>query len=167
LISGSYVEMEPGPGDATRSFVGLEDPPVVTADVPGTNYLLHAGRIGSVSQGAPVSFRGIKVGEVLGYQLSDDDGSATVQVFVRAPHDKLVHEGTRFWNASGISIEAGGDGLRLQTESLQAILVGGVAFDVPRGGEPGRSQRPRPPSLFTATPARRATRYSRARSPSS
>jgi paraquat-inducible protein B len=137
LISGSYVEMEPGPGDATRSFVGLEDPPVVNADVPGTSYRLHAGRIGSVSQGAPVSFHGIKVGEVLGYQLSDDDGSATVQVFVRAPHDKLVHEGTRFWNASGISIEVGGDGLRLQTESLQSILVGGVAFDVPRGGEPG------------------------------
>ncbi|MDB5406195.1 MAG: pqiB [Rhodospirillales bacterium] len=137
LISGSFIEMEPGPGDATRSFVALEDPPVVSADVPGTNYVLHAGRLGSVSQGAPVSFHGIKVGQVLGYKLSDDDGSATVQVFVRAPHDKLVHEGTRFWNASGVSIEVGSEGLRVQAESVQAILAGGVAFDVPLGGEPG------------------------------
>ena len=137
LISGSYIEMEPGPGEPARRFVALEDPPVVSADVPGTKYVLHGSRLGSISQGAPVSYHGVRVGEVLGYQLSDDDGSATVQVFVQAPHDKLVHDGTRFWNASGIAVAVGSEGVRLQSESVQAILAGGVAFDVPRGGELG------------------------------
>ena len=36
LISGSYIEMEPGPGEPSRHFIALEDPPVVSADVPGT-----------------------------------------------------------------------------------------------------------------------------------
>lgn len=142
LISGSYIEMEPGPGDPSRRFVALEDPPVVSADVPGTRYVLHGSRLGSISQGAPVSFHGVRVGEVLGYQLSDDDGTATVQVFVRAPHDRLVHEGTRFWNASGIALDLGSEGLRLESESVQAILAGGVAFDLPRGGVLGPPAKP-------------------------
>jgi paraquat-inducible protein B len=142
LISGSYIEMEPGPGEDTTEFTGLEDPPVVSADVPGTQFVLHGRRLGSVSQGAPVSFRGVKVGEVLGYQLIDEDGTTTVQVFVRSPHDRLVHLGTRFWNASGVAVEVTAEGLKLQTESLQAILAGGVAFDVPSGGQPGALAKP-------------------------
>ncbi len=156
LISGSYIEMEPGPGEPETVFTGLEDPPVVTADVPGTQYVLHGRRLGSISQGAPVSFRGVKVGEVLGYQLTDEDGSTTVQVFVRAPHDKLVHRGTRFWNASGLAVELGGDGLKLQAESLQAILAGGVAFDVPLGGEAGPAAEAT--SVFTLYPDEDAAR---------
>ena len=79
---------------------------------------------------------------MLGYQLSDEDGSATVQVFVRSPHDKLVHEGTRFWNASGVAIDVGSEGLRVEAESVEAILAGGVAFDLPRGGELGPPAKP-------------------------
>ena len=147
LISGAYIEMEPGPGASTRSFTALEDPPVVSSDVPGTEYVLHGQKLGSISQGAPVTFNGIDVGEVLGYTLSDEDGSATAHIFVRAPHNQLVHEGTRFWNASGISVALGSDGLRLQSESLQSILAGGVAFGVPNGGMPGRVAEPL--SVFT------------------
>jgi paraquat-inducible protein B len=137
LISGSYIEMDPEPGEPERHFTALEDPPVISADVPGTHYVLKTGRLGSIIQGAPVSFRGIKVGEVLGYQLSDQDGTATVQIFVQAPHDRLVHDGSRFWNASGFTVEMGASGLQLQTESIQAILTGGIAFDVPPGGDTG------------------------------
>lgn len=137
LISGSYIEMDPGDGDEEHNFTALEDPPVISADVPGTRYVLKTSRLGSIIQGAPISFRGIKVGQVLGYQLSDQDGTATVQIFVQSPHDTLVHEGSRFWNASGFSVEMGSSGLKLQTESMQAILTGGVAFDVPPGGDSG------------------------------
>jgi len=142
LISGSYIEMDPGAGRTTRHFVGLEDPPVVSADVPGTSFVLHTQRLGSGGSGAPVSYHGIKVGEILGYRLSDSDGRATVRVFVRAPHDRLVHDGTRFWNSSGISVAVGSEGLKIQTESIEAILAGGVSFDVPRGGDAGAVAKP-------------------------
>jgi paraquat-inducible protein B len=110
---------------------------VVSADVPGSRFVLKSDRLGSIIQGAPITFRGIKVGQILGYKLSDKDGTATVQIFVKAPHDTLVHEGTRFWNASGLSVELGSAGVRLQTESLESIVTGGIAFDVPPGGEMG------------------------------
>jgi len=138
LISGSYIEMDPGGGgEKLRHFTALEEPPVISADVPGTRYVLKAERLGSIIQGAPVSFRGIRVGQILGYELSDKDGTVIVQIFVKAPHDALVHDGTRFWNASGFSVDLGSSGLRLRTESLQAVLTGGISFDVPPGGDEG------------------------------
>jgi paraquat-inducible protein B len=141
LISGSYIEMEPGVGEPERNFVALEEPPVVNADVPGSRFVLTSDRLGSIIQGAPITFRGIKVGQILGYQLSDKDGTATVQIFIKAPHDTLVHEGTRFWNGSGLTVELGNAGLRVESESLESILTGGIAFDVPPGGELGQVAR--------------------------
>ena len=142
LISGSYLEMDPGSGGSTRKFQALEDPPAVTADVPGTTFILHTRKLSSIGQGVPITFRGLRVGQVLDYSLSDVDGSATVKAFVQAPHDKLVHDGSRFWNASGIAVEVAGDGLRLQTDSLESVLGGGISFDVPPGGEAGPIAKP-------------------------
>ena len=71
------------------------------------------------------------VGEVLGYHLPEGNGPITVNVFVRAPYDKWVRTGTRFWNASGLRVELGGAGIHVELESIQAILSGGVAFNTP------------------------------------
>ena len=46
-----------------------------------------------------------------------------------------MREGSHFWNASGLSLEVGAEGLHLELASLQALLSGGVAFDAPRGGK--------------------------------
>ncbi len=137
LVSGAYVELDPGKGAMTRRFTALEEPPVITANEAGVTYVLHARRLGSIAQGAPVYYRGFKVGQVLGADLSDAEGGVTVKVFIRAPHDQLVREGTRFWNASGITVTAGSDGLKIQAESLSTLLAGGIDFDVPPGAERG------------------------------
>jgi paraquat-inducible protein B len=142
LISGAYVELDPGQGPATHHFTALEEPPVITASEPGVTYTLHAPRLGSIGQSAPVYYRGLRVGQVLGSELSDADGSVTVRIFIRAPHDQLVHEGTRFWNTSGVTVTAGSEGLKIQSESLWSLLAGGIGFDVPPGGEAGAPATP-------------------------
>ena len=131
IVSGAYIEMDPGTpgGTPTRSFQGLSEPPGVRSDEPGRFFVLHAARPGSIGQGSPLFFHDLAVGEVLSVQMDPSGDSVKVQVFVHAPYADLVHEGTRFWNASGVSINTGADGLRLQLESLQAVLSGGVAFD--------------------------------------
>jgi len=131
IVSGAYIEMDPGTpgGESTRSFQGLSEPPGVRSDEPGRFFVLHAARPGSVGQGSPLFFHDLAVGEVLSVQMDPSGDSVKVQVFVHAPYADLVHDGTRFWNASGVSIDTGADGLRLQLESLQAVLSGGVAFD--------------------------------------
>ena len=60
-----------------------------------------------MSLGSPVFYRGLSVGEVLGWEIRDMAESVTIHAFVRAPFDTYVHDQTRFWNASGVSVKLG------------------------------------------------------------
>ncbi len=133
LVSGAYIEVDPGlPGGAkAREFTGLEEPPGMRSDEPGSSYTLKAARLGSLGPGAPVFYRDVTVGEVLGYDLGTGLGPVTINIFVRQPFDKFVRQNTHFWNASGLSVGFGGQGLHVELESVQALLSGGVAFETP------------------------------------
>ncbi len=133
LVSGSYIEMDPGNRDGQRrlEFTGLEQPPGVRTGEPGRTFTVKAQRLGSLGPGAPVFYRDITVGEVLSYDIGDGTGPVAVQVFIRAPYDGFVRHGTHFWNASGLSVQIGSEGIHVEVASLQAVLSGGVAFDSP------------------------------------
>ena len=133
LLSGSYIGMMPGKagGKVQHKFVGQEDPPILQENIPGHTFLLKAERLGSISVGSPVFFRDLSVGEVLGWDIADMAEYVTIRAFVRAPYDSYVHDETRFWNASGVSVKLAGAGVEVQMESLKALLLGGIAFDTP------------------------------------
>jgi paraquat-inducible protein B len=124
-----YIGMKTGTASRReRQFVGLENPPALSHGPRGRELQLHAARAGSLAIGAPVYFRQFQVGRVIDENLLPD-GSTRVTVFVEAPYDGFVKSVTRFWNASGIDVRLGADGLNVQTESLAAVLAGGLAFD--------------------------------------
>lgn len=136
LVSGAYIDFAQVSrgGEFKSAFEGLEEPPVLPSNVPGRTFLLHAARLGSLSLGSPVFFRDLSVGQVLGWDIGDMAKDVTVHAFVRAPYDKYVHDDSRFWNASGASVQFGANGLQFQVESLKAILLGGIAFETPDSG---------------------------------
>ena len=131
IVSGAYINIMPGPGAATRTFTGLEEPPVLDADVPGHKFILQASALGSLHIGAPVYFRRIKVGQVIGHELAEDNQHVNIHVFVEEPHHVLVRKDTKFWNASGIDVSVSADGLNVRTESFEALMSGGIAFETP------------------------------------
>jgi paraquat-inducible protein B len=133
LLSGSYIGMVPGEagGKAQHTFVGQEDPPILQSNVPGHTFVLKAKKLGSISLGSPVFYRDLSVGEVLGWDIADMAEYVTIRAFVRSPYDGYVHDETRFWNASGVSVKLAGTGVEVQVESLKALLLGGIAFDTP------------------------------------
>jgi paraquat-inducible protein B len=135
LLSGAYVGMLPGvtAGKPQREFVGREDPPVLESNVAGHTFLLKASQLGSISLGSPIFYRNLDVGTVLGWDIADMATSVTIHAFVRAPYDSYVHDETRFWDASGVSLKLAGAGVDVQVESLRAVLLGGVAFETPDG----------------------------------
>ena len=138
LFSGVYIGLDPGKtGLPATHFEGLETPPVVTTDLPGRHFILEASRLGSIDIGAPVYYRQIKVGQVVGYKLQEDGGAVRIRIFINDPIDKLVYQNTRFWNASGLDFAVDANGIRVNTESIVTILIGGVAFDTPTNLEPG------------------------------
>ncbi|MFC1579978.1 intermembrane transport protein PqiB [Thermodesulfobacteriota bacterium] len=131
LLSGAYIEIEPGQGMPQRRFVGLEEPPGVKADEKGIRITLIAKKLGSVDTGSPIYYRGILAGEVLGWELGSDRQSIFIHSFIKSPYDKLVKSNSRFWNVSGVDVSMGTDGIRVRTESVQSILYGGIAFETP------------------------------------
>ncbi|GBQ86299.1 paraquat-inducible protein B [Gluconacetobacter johannae DSM 13595] len=131
LMSGAYISMDPGEpgGQRTTEFKGLESPPGIRSDQPGNTYTLISATLGSIGQGAPVFFRDIDVGEVLGYTMPPGgEGPILVQVFIREPYDRYLRTDTRFWNVSGVQVGFGAGGLKVKLQSLQALFSGGVAF---------------------------------------
>jgi paraquat-inducible protein B len=137
LLSGVFIEFDPGDGEPAHEFVGLAEAPPITSRVPGTQFVLRTERLGSIGRGSPVYYHNIPVGQVLGYELAEDKQDLTVSIFVDAPHDQLVRPDSRFWNASGIDVALGAGGVEVSMESLQALLAGGIAFDTPDIDQPG------------------------------
>jgi len=136
LLSGNYIGLEPGNSKTIkREFIALETPPAITFDVPGKHYILQAPTLGSVGNGSPLYYRKLNVGKVIGYDLAEKGGSVKIEVFVNAPYDKYVTDQTRFWQASGIDVSMGSEGLSVKTESVLSILIGGIAFETPESAE--------------------------------
>jgi paraquat-inducible protein B len=132
LLSGNYIGFEAGKSNkAQRNFTGLEVAPIVTGDQPGKQFVLHAQRLGSLGIGAPVYYRSLVAGQVVAYQLAADGKSIDVRIFVHAPYDQFVKHGTRFWNASGLDVTVGANGVDVRTQSLVALIAGGLAFETP------------------------------------
>lgn len=132
LLSGSYISMDPGrTGNQRRNFTGLEETPTVTTDNPGKYYVLKTDGLGSLDIGSPVTYRQIRVGQVVGYGFDNSGQAVNIRIFVDAPHDKQIYTSTRFWNASGFELNLDATGIKLNTESLTSILSGGISFELP------------------------------------
>ena len=140
IVSGVYIEMEPADGTKSQvAFEGLEDAPLLRPDTPGRTFVVTAPDLGSLARGSPISYHGLSVGEVEGYTLAPDNRHMTVEIFIRAPYDRLVHPETRFWNAGGVDVSVGAQGIRVRASSFQQLLGGGIAFETPTAvfaGEP-------------------------------
>jgi paraquat-inducible protein B len=134
FVSGAYIAVDPGGagGRYCDNFTGLEEPPGVRSDEPGRTYRLMTEKVGSLRTGSPVFYRDAIVGEVLGYDLGNGLVPVTVNIFVRAPFDALVRAQSHFWNASGISLDTEPGAFHVEFESLEAVVAGGVAFNLPQ-----------------------------------
>lgn len=138
LLSGSYIGMDIGKStESQREFVGLDTQPSVTTDEPGREFLLHATDSGSLDIGSPVFFRRFQVGEVTAVNLDPDGKGVTARVFIRSPNEKYVTQNTRFWQASGVDVSIDGSGVKISTQSLASVIVGGIAFQTPSAEQPG------------------------------
>jgi paraquat-inducible protein B len=138
LLSGGYIQLASGTGEeGRREFEGLEAPPITPAGTPGLNFRMVGEQAGSVGIGDPILYEGFRVGRIESAEFDVASRKMHYGGFIEAPYDGLVTSATRFWNASGLSLSASIEGIQVRTGSLETILVGGVAFGLPKGAEPG------------------------------
>ncbi|MDQ6646981.1 MAG: MlaD family protein [Pseudomonadota bacterium] len=134
LLSGAFIGADIGDSkESEDEFKGLETPPAVNHGAPGRSFMLHTDDLGSLDIGSPTYFRRIQVGRVVSYKLDKDGKGVSLQIFIDGPNDKFVTKSSRFWNASGVDLSLGANGLKLNTQSIASVLAGGIAFRDPAG----------------------------------
>ncbi len=144
LVSGNYIAVSPGDGEPTKYFVALPEAPPLSDSEPGLHLTLKADRLGSLDRDSPVFYKQIQVGRVKSYRLAEDQGTVEIKVFIEPAYASLVRKHTRFWNASGVSVDASLSGVKIRSESLASIVAGGIAFATP---EYRKDSPPTDPSL--------------------
>lgn len=130
LLGGAYIGVEPSDkGKPLRDFVGLEAIPLVTSASKGKRFKLVGPRLGSLNPGSPIYFRQVKVGQVVDYRLEEKGDNVEVNIFIENPYDQFVLENTRFWLASGLDMQLTANGIRVDTDSVVSLMIGGLAFE--------------------------------------
>jgi len=132
LITGAYLDLEPGDGPSgATTYQGLEEPPVTSSNVPGLRLTLIASEAGSLSAGSPIYYRGFAVGKVERRSLDLENQRILYEIYISETYAPLVNSKTRFWNTSGFDVTAGADGFKFRTPSVQALVTGGASFFTP------------------------------------
>jgi paraquat-inducible protein B len=132
LISGAYIGMDINTSkEPERNFKALDDAPLEIGGIRGQFYTLTTPELGSLTKGTPIFFRRLQAGQVASYELDKSGKFLNVKIFVQEPYDKFVTSDTRFWHASGVEMSLSATGLRVRTQSVLSILIGGIAFETP------------------------------------
>ena len=138
MLTGAYIEVRAGLGQTRTDFTVLPLTADTSQPATGLNIVLETATLGSLKKGNPVYYRQVQVGRITGFQLSPTAQQVWIAANIEPPYTKLIYSGTKFWNASGIKVSGGVvSGMTVTTESLEALLTGGIALATPEGDKMG------------------------------
>ena len=109
-------------------FTLYSQPPVKLASSPGLQLSLSTEHANVATPGSAISYRGITIGQVDNVSLNKIDDEITVNITIDEEHRDLLQSTSRFYNAGGVTISGGLSDFVVKTESLDAILKGGISF---------------------------------------
>lgn len=143
LVSGNYIAIQPPEDvmagkkhDFETEYAALKEEPMDIRAQNGVNITLTSKDLGSISVGSKIMFRKIPIGEVTNFTLADDGSSVKIQTSIKQEYAHIVNSDSRFWNVSGMSTSIGFNGIDVQLESLNSLLIGAIAVDSPEDGQP-------------------------------
>lgn len=130
ILTGVYIEVEPGNGKSTKRFEGLVEPPVKQGS-QNLRIQLLTERVNSTQVGSPVYFRNVSVGQIRSVELSERGTHVILEAGIQARFAHLVRKNSKFWNEGGIDVQGSLLGVKIKAESLETIIKGGVSFATP------------------------------------
>lgn len=129
-VGAKYIGVSPGnpEGPGQSHFDGLNVAPPDENSGEGIDIVLRSDAKHGVFVGAPVTWRGVDVGQILSINLSPDARFVDVHAQINAEYARLLRTTSKFWVTSGLGIDVGLSGVRLNADSLSTIVRGGVSF---------------------------------------
>ena len=140
LLSGSYIEVEPGSkGDTPSRYTMLKQPPLSTEEDQGLRLKLVSKDIPKMSAGTPIHFHGFDVGHIESVDFDTQNQRITYRIFIRAPFNSLVNSSVQFWVTPGLAIQSSSKGLAVKMDSLETLITGGISFGVTANEDNGHA----------------------------
>ncbi|PIE73295.1 MAG: hypothetical protein CSA20_04230 [Deltaproteobacteria bacterium] len=148
LFSGAYITFQPGDGKFRNHFIVEEEPPNLAPLRPGRFFFLVSSAASTINKGSPVSFKNIKVGEVVDITIDKFGEKIRTKIYIYEEHLSLLSKRSVFWTQSGLAVSGSlGEGLSVSTGPMNRILQGGVCFITPT-----RRKNQAPPEEETSFP---------------
>ncbi len=139
LVSGAYIAFSPGHDEEKADIFDVADmPPVSAIGQHGLRLRLKGRNDKLLSPGSPVLYGNVPVGQVESAHFEPADSSMHYQIYINSPNDQLIGDQVHFWLQSGIRVDTGAAGIKIDSAPLSALLSGAIAFDVPATGKGGK-----------------------------
>lgn len=138
LVTGAYLAVAPASIESppASDFEGLEKPPAEVEASSGLEVVVQSDATNGLQTGSPVIYRGVPIGKVVQVGLASDASSVETRVIIESTYRELVCDNSRFWPTSGVELKLGLTGVKLDAESLESIVAGGLTLATPDA--PGR-----------------------------
>ena len=135
LFSGSYINLLPGGGEETSTFVATTEQPI---SIPDNALLINlkSQNAASINIGTPIFFKKIHVGEIASVKLNKVGDFVTIQAFIEEKYSHLVKAESKFWNISGLNANISRAGIDVELDSLTTLIAGGITFNSPASSSP-------------------------------
>ena len=127
IVGPRYIKVLPGDGEETYEFRGSAN----AASLNGKRFTLVTASADNISIGAPLFYRGIEVGEITSIDLANNASTVRLQCSILNRYTPLVRTNTKFWNVSGIHIDANLLGIDLRAGPITSWIKGGISFATP------------------------------------
>lgn len=139
VLSGVFIEgsWNSAAGTPATEFTGLNEAPLFRPGEVGLQIALRSNAQSSLTDDAPILYRGIEVGKIGRASISPKSGIAVAEAIIYEPHNQLITDATRFWEASGFEVSLSASGAEINFSSLASLISGGITFDtLVSGGNP-------------------------------
>ena len=134
LISGPYIGIDPHPGHTVTPVAGLNQEPVLKSEPKGVTVVLKAKALGNISRGAPLFYKGYRIGEIRGEAMLPDGSGFDIYAFIPEKYLKLVNSRSRFWSSGTIGVSLFGTHPGVHVPAIPALLSGAVTLSTPESG---------------------------------
>jgi len=131
LVSGVFINVSPGAGEAQTLFNGEQNEPLLAPNKAGLPIILIANNVGSANVGSPIYHRQIQIGEIIENRFNDQASGVEIVLNIYPEFAHLIRKNSIFWPASGFSIDVGLTGAALKATSLASIVKGGINMSTP------------------------------------
>nr|WP_028867655.1 MlaD family protein [Psychromonas arctica] len=131
LISGVFINVSPGKGNAMTTFKGETNEPLLAQHKTGLPITLLANNAGSTDVSSPVYHRQIQIGEVIDKRLNNNASGVEIVINIYPQYAHLIRTNSVFWPASGFNLDIGITGAALKSTSLSSLLKGGINMSTP------------------------------------